>query len=70
MQADQAAAVLAKLGWSARDGVVDSNLKVFGTSNLFIAGAAIFRSTGFANPTLTAVALALRLSRAIQDGLV
>jgi choline dehydrogenase-like flavoprotein len=50
--------------------VVDSNLRVFGTSNLFIVGAATFRSTGFANPTLTGVALALRLSRAIQDGLV
>ncbi|RUM95608.1 FAD-dependent oxidoreductase [Pseudaminobacter arsenicus] len=61
---------MARMGWSARDGVVDSNLKVFGTNNLFIAGAATFRSTGFANPTLTAVALALRLSRAIQNGLV
>ena len=58
------------MGWSTRDGVVDSNLRVFGTSNLFIVGAATFRSTGFANPTLTGVALALRLSRAIQDGLV
>ncbi len=44
------------------DGVVDSNLKVFGTDNLYLAGAAVFPSTGFANPTFTAIALALRLA--------
>jgi choline dehydrogenase-like flavoprotein len=41
--------------------VVDSNLRVFGTDNLYVSGAAVFPSTGFANCTLTAIALGLRL---------
>ena len=47
------------------NGVVDSNLELHGIRNLFIAGAAVFPSSGFANPTLTAIALGLRLSRKI-----
>jgi choline dehydrogenase-like flavoprotein len=44
------------------DGVVDRDLKVHGTGNLYVAGAAVFPSASFANPTLTAIALALRLA--------
>jgi len=44
------------------DGVVDRDLKVHGTRNLYVAGAAVFPSASFANPTLTAIALALRLA--------
>ena len=47
---------------SAEEGVVDAQLKVFGTSNLYALGAATFPSGSFANPTLTALALAVRLS--------
>jgi choline dehydrogenase-like flavoprotein len=42
-------------------GVVDSNSRVHGTSNLYVAGSSVFPTCGFANPTLTIVALALRL---------
>jgi choline dehydrogenase-like flavoprotein len=42
-------------------GVVDENSRVHGTSNLFVAGSSVFPSGGYANPTLTIVALALRL---------
>ena len=49
------------MGRNERTGVVDSNLRVFGTENLFVAGAAVFPSSSFANPTYTAMALALRL---------
>jgi choline dehydrogenase-like flavoprotein len=45
--------------------VVDSNCKVFGTNNLYIAGAAVFPSSSFANPTYTALALAERLASAL-----
>lgn len=44
-----------------RHGVVDENCKVHGTTNLFICGSSVFPSSGYANPTLTIVALAARL---------
>jgi choline dehydrogenase-like flavoprotein len=52
----------ARMAASAEHGVVDPNLRVFGTENLFALGAATFPSGSFANPTLTALALAVRLS--------
>lgn len=56
----------ARMAQSCDRGVVDSDLKVFGTDNLFLAGAAVFPSTGFANPTFTAIALSLRLADHLQ----
>lgn len=43
-------------------GVVDENLRVHGTANLHVAGSSVFPTAGYANPTLTAIALALRLA--------
>jgi hypothetical protein len=51
----------ARIGRDSRSGVVDANLKVFGTDNLFVAGAAVYPFSGFGNPTYTAMALGLRL---------
>jgi choline dehydrogenase-like flavoprotein len=51
-----------RMGGTAQDGVVDRDCRVFGAANLFIAGSAVFRTSGEANPTLTAVALAMRLA--------
>jgi hypothetical protein len=42
-------------------GVVDKDCKVWGTSNVWVAGSAIFPSSSHANSTLTALALAERL---------
>ena len=46
----------------ASTGVVDTNGEVWGIRGLFVAGTSIFPSSGFANPTLTAIALAFRLA--------
>ncbi|MGI9493407.1 MAG: FAD-dependent oxidoreductase [Geminicoccaceae bacterium] len=43
-------------------GVVDSNCRIFSTANLYVAGSSVFTTGGAANPTLTIVALALRLA--------
>ena len=51
-----------RMGNDPRSGVVDRNAEVWGTRGLYVCGAAIFPTSGFANPTLTAVALAFRLA--------
>jgi choline dehydrogenase-like flavoprotein len=43
-------------------GVVDPDGRVHGTGNLFVAGGSVFPTVGAANPTLTIVALAMRLA--------
>jgi choline dehydrogenase-like flavoprotein len=43
-------------------GVVDADGRVHGVANLYIAGSSVFPTSGSANPTLTIVALALRLA--------
>lgn len=45
-----------------RQGVVDRNCKVHGVGNLYIAGSSVFPTSGASNPTLTLVALTLRLA--------
>jgi choline dehydrogenase-like flavoprotein len=56
-----------RMGRSPDDGFVDADLRVFGVENLHLAGATVFPTTGFANPTLTAVALALRLGDHLSE---
>jgi choline dehydrogenase-like flavoprotein len=50
-------------------GVVDPNLLVYGTTNAYVVGSAVFPSMGAANPTFTAMALALRLAAFIDADL-
>lgn len=45
-----------------KQGVVDADCRVHGLGNLFVAGSSVFPTSGSANPTLTLVALALRLA--------
>lgn len=52
----------ARMAASPRDGVVDANGEVFGAPGLFVASGAVFPTSGHANPTLTIVALAVRLA--------
>lgn len=55
------------MGTSDRDGVVDQNLKVFGTANLYIGGASTFRTVSNANTTFTALAFTTRLIHHLFD---
>jgi choline dehydrogenase-like flavoprotein len=58
-----------RMSLDPQDGVVDSDGRVFGIDNLYVAGASVFPTAGFANPTLTIVALARRLGRHLaKDG--
>jgi choline dehydrogenase-like flavoprotein len=49
-----------RMGADRSQSVVNSQGEVWRTKNLFIAGSAVFPTSSFANPTLTAVALAFR----------
>jgi choline dehydrogenase-like flavoprotein len=51
---------------SPRAGVVDSNCEVFGVRNLYIAGSSTFPTSGYANPTLTIVAMSMRLAEHLK----
>jgi choline dehydrogenase-like flavoprotein len=52
-----------------KTGVVDKNCRVNNVSNLYIAGSSVFPTIGYANPTLSIVALALRLADHIKVAL-
>ncbi len=52
----------ARMGLDPRCSVVDRDCRVHGVQNLFIASSAVFPTSGQANPTLTIVALSLRLA--------
>ncbi len=43
-------------------GVVDPDCRVHGSENLYVASSAVFPASGYANPTLSIVALSLRLA--------
>ncbi len=51
-----------RMGRRPGEGVVDGDCRVFGVPNLYLAGSSVFRTGGYANPTLTIVQLALRLA--------
>jgi choline dehydrogenase-like flavoprotein len=51
-----------RMAASPRAGVVDADCRVHGVANLYVAGSSVFPTGGWANPTLTIVALALRLA--------
>lgn len=54
---------------SAKRGVVNADCRVHDVSNLYVAGSSVFPTGGIANPTLTLVALAMRLSDHLKQEL-
>jgi choline dehydrogenase-like flavoprotein len=51
---------------SERLGVVDKDCRVHGMSNLYVAGSSVFPTAGSGTPTLTLIALALRLASRLR----
>lgn len=49
-----------------KQGVVDRHCRIHGMSNLFVAGSSVFPTSGGGTPTLTLVALALRLAEYLK----
>jgi choline dehydrogenase-like flavoprotein len=54
---------------SPRQGVVDRDCKVHGISNLYVAGSSVFPTVGANFPTITIVALTLRLAEHVAHAL-
>jgi choline dehydrogenase-like flavoprotein len=59
----------ARMGTDPRTSVVDADCRVHGMANLFVNGAATFPTSSQANPTLTVVALSLRLAEHLKKQL-
>ncbi|MFB3906471.1 MAG: FAD-dependent oxidoreductase [Acidobacteriota bacterium] len=55
-----------RMGSDPRTSVVDSNCLVHGVRNLYVAGSSVFPTSGYANPTYTIVALAIRLAEHLR----
>jgi choline dehydrogenase-like flavoprotein len=51
-----------RMSASPRDGVVDADCKVHGVENLFVAGSSTFPTGGSSGPTMTIIAMAIRLA--------
>lgn len=51
-----------RMSSDAGDGVVNSNLQVWGITNLYICSCSVFPTSSHSNPTLTLLALAARLA--------
>ena len=55
-----------RMGTDPRASVTDADGRVHGLANLWVAGSSLFPTGGWANPTLTIVALALRSAERIS----
>ena len=58
-----------RMSHAAADGVVDPDCRVHGVDNLYVAGGSVFPTGGHSNPTLTLLALALRLADRLKQTL-
>ena len=56
-----------RMGDDPKQGVVNANCQVHGINNLFVAGASCYVTAAAPNPTLTLVALTLRLSDHVKE---
>jgi choline dehydrogenase-like flavoprotein len=57
----------ARMNDSPRAGVVDRNCQVHGLSNFYLGGSAVFPTSGHSNPTLTIIALCMRMADRLKQ---
>lgn len=55
-----------RMGSDASVGVVNSECRVYGIDNLYIAGCSVFPTGGCSNPTFTLLALAIRVADTVR----
>ncbi|MFT3974557.1 MAG: GMC family oxidoreductase [Amaricoccus sp.] len=58
-----------RMATAPSQGVVDADCRVFGTSNLYVAGSSVFVTGGGVPPTFTVATLALRLAAHLEGRL-
>ncbi len=56
-----------KMSNNIKNGVVDPSLKVFGTKNFYISGSSVFPTGGHVPPTLTIIAITIRLADKLKS---
>jgi len=59
-----------RMSENPKTGVVDKNCRVHGIDNLYISGCSVFPTSGYVNPTLTIVALSIRLADYLKSDLI
>jgi choline dehydrogenase-like flavoprotein len=59
----------ARMSDDPKRGVVNPQCRTHDVENLYLAGSAVFPTSGSANPTLTIVALAIRIADQIRTAL-
>nr|WP_034330061.1 GMC oxidoreductase [Herbaspirillum sp. B39] len=57
-----------RMGTSVRDSVVDTDCRLHGVDNLLVLSSSVFPTNGHANPTLSIVAMALRMAEHLRSG--
>ena len=58
-----------RMGKSVNDSVCDKNNRVHGYQNLFLSGSSVFTTGGASNPTISIIALGLRLSNYLKENI-
>ncbi len=59
-----------RMAGNPKQGVIDSDCKVFGVDNLFVTGSSIFPTIGHTNPTLNLIAFSIRLADHLKAKLI
>lgn len=58
-----------RISGSPRTGVVNTECRVHGLHNLYVAGSGPFCTSGYANPTMMIAAFSIRLARTVTRDL-